>query len=90
MAENMHQLQKELAQSTKNARLSSAVDDVDKMIALLTEARERVASGTCGQTSATGHFEASSALTTMVLRSVRSARRQSHHDQASEPDTRGL
>ncbi|KAK8074810.1 hypothetical protein PG997_009473 [Apiospora hydei] len=39
----MLQLEKELEKLTKSARLSDAVDDVDKIIDLLTEARQRVA-----------------------------------------------
>ena len=39
----MLQLEKELEKLTKSARLSEAVDDVDKIINLLTEARQKVA-----------------------------------------------
>ncbi len=45
MADNMPQLRKELSHIAGRARLSSAVEDIDKMIDLLTAAREQVASG---------------------------------------------
>jgi hypothetical protein len=46
MADNMPGLKKELAHIGSKARLSSAVSDVDKMIALLSTAREQIASST--------------------------------------------
>ncbi len=45
MADKMPQLQKELAQIAGRARLTSAVEDLDNMIELLSNARELVASG---------------------------------------------
>ena len=46
MADGMPLLQRELSHIAGKARLSSAVDKVDKMIALLVEAREQISSGT--------------------------------------------
>ncbi len=45
MADAMPQLQAELSQIAGKAHLSAAVDDVDKIIAMLTAARQEVASG---------------------------------------------
>lgn len=41
----MLQLEKELEKLTKSARLSDALGDVDRLIDMLTEARQKVAEG---------------------------------------------
>lgn len=41
----MLQLEKELEKLTRSAQLSNALDDVDKIINLLAEAREKIAAG---------------------------------------------
>ena len=44
MADNMPTLRNDLAQVARKARLTSAVQDVDKILARLVEAREQIAS----------------------------------------------
>jgi hypothetical protein len=52
----MEALRRELNQQNKVARLSSAVEDVDKIIELLQAARDQVAGGMCDMISAGSAF----------------------------------
>lgn len=47
MADNMPTLRNDLSMVARKARLTSAVEDVDSIIARLLEAREKIAAGTC-------------------------------------------
>ena len=87
----MASLQKALADVNKLPRLSSAAEHVDKIIELLTAAREHVAGGSSTPPSA----PLPPSLADLNLRahlagSLGSSHDKFDHDEASEPDQSGL
>ena len=63
MADNMPTLRNDLSMVARKARLTSAVEDVDSIIARLLEARERIAAGVYSPTIARSSMSLAAHLT---------------------------